>query len=480
MTNPSPNPLSKVVVLALACVGTVLGCNQRSLIGQVDGGQDGTTGQPGSAGSSGGPPTNLAGVGGSGWAGGSMGPSGGAAGNVAGFTGSTAGCTGNLFVNLPGGNLEGTAGFMGLNIIADPTTSQPLAFAPPTDWPALEGATSMAIGDVNGDGMNDIVVAGPAGIRILVAGTGGKFAAGLTFPIPNASIVLGDVTGDGKVDIVAVTRQDVFVLAKNANGTFDVPVAPSNRQLGGAFEHPALADMNDDGKLDLVVVDNLALTNVGGKSHVAILTNEGNRIFGTTTTSVAAGNYLDALAVGRVNGDACPDVVVANFDDDSLSVFAHKCLGGAELDAPRTWRTGGHPSGVAIGRLDANSETADLVASIQSPADVNVLLGANSSADFGPVARFNAGAGAKAVALGDLNGDGQADAVVGLSGGVSVLLGRGDGTFDPPRTAKSPCGARKVVDQINIGLADLDGDGRLDIAATSSVRSVVTVFLNRM
>jgi hypothetical protein len=135
--------------------------------------------------------------------------------------------------------------------------------------------------------------------------------------------------------------------------------------------------------------------------------------------------------------------------------------------------TGSHPDFVAIGDLNGD-ERPDLAVANWVSNTVSVLLG-NGDGTFRSKLDFGTGFVPDAVAIGDLNGDGRPDLAVANFGSntVSVHLGEGGGTFG----AKTDYGTGRWPGSVT--MADLNGDGRLDLAAVNVFSSTVTLLLNR-
>ena len=297
-------------------------------------------------------------------------------------------------------------------------------------------AISVAIKDLNGDGKPDMVVANlqSSTVAVLLGNGDGTFQTAVTYNSGGGSydqgggvtsVVIGDVNNDGKPDLVVANRNStVGVLLGKGDGTFQAVVTYGS----GAYlaDVGCVADFNTDGKLDIVLSYNCDITNsctgLAGPGSVGVLLNNGDGTFQTAVTYSAGGSATASIAVADVNGDGKPDVLVVN-----------NCQ--------------------------------------ERTASVGVLLG-NGNGTFQPVVTYGVnGIGSDRGCVADLNGDGKLDMVVtnlcednddGASncqnGVVSVLLGNGDGTFQPAVT--------NVLDKVEISsvaIGDVNGDGRPDL-----------------
>jgi uncharacterized protein (TIGR03437 family) len=235
---------------------------------------------------------------------------------------------------------------------------------------------------------------------------------------------------------VIAKPQNGFRPAVNS-GTVDPPVAIT------------LADFNGDGRVDLAVVD---FTN----NQVNVLLGDGTGGFQSKATyGVRTGPQ--SVSVGDVNSDGWADLVVA-----SSSGIVSVLLGNGDgtFHNGSSYGVDGSPQAVAIADFNADGR-ADLVVA-SSTGSVSVLLG-NGDGSFQPAVVYNV-AGGNSVAVADFNQDGIADLVVPdseISGNsqVSVLLGKGDGTFQKAvATGVGYFGVQSVA------VADFNGDGLPDLA----------------
>jgi hypothetical protein len=184
-------------------------------------------------------------------------------------------------------------------------------FGPPTLY-QIPGyyITDVKLADVNGDGKLDIVLGAfvyagsPASVIVLPGNGDGTFGAPIYSWVANYSqnIALADVNGDGKLDVVQTDQFDstVNVAYGNGDGTF-TEVASYPTLNGGNYGYPtvvALADMNGDGHPD-IVVDN---TNGYSNGSIAILMNNGDGTFASPVT-YATNDFSPGMVVADLNGD---------------------------------------------------------------------------------------------------------------------------------------------------------------------------------
>ncbi|MFD1875569.1 FG-GAP-like repeat-containing protein [Hymenobacter bucti] len=282
------------------------------------------------------------------------------------------------------------------------------------------------------------------------------------------SIAVADVNGDGKPDLFTANNGTgtVGVLLGNGNGTF---AATTTYGTGG--NNPisiAVADVNGDGKPDLLTANQ-------GSSTVGVLLGNGNGTFQPTATySTGPSSFPYSIAVADVNGDGKPDLLTTNFILSTVGVLLGN--GNGTFQAPINYNTGGNSSPYSIAVVDVNSDgKPDLLTANNGNNTVGVLLG-NGNGTFQPIVTYGMGANSfpYSIAVADVNGDGKPDLFTANNGNntVGVLLGNGNGTFQAAVTYST-----SGSNPISIAVADVNGDGKLDLLTTNRNSNTIGVLL---
>jgi uncharacterized repeat protein (TIGR01451 family) len=330
---------------------------------------------------------------------------------------------------------------------------------------------ALAVADVDRDGVPDLVTANSDAFSVSVLhGMGdGNFQTPQIFSVGNfpVAVTAADVNGDSVPDIITANSasDDVSVLPGQMEGTFAEALSFA---AGDGPVAVAVADVNGDGLLDLVVAnsdsDDVSLL-LGDRATPGVLFQSQQRF--------TAGVSPVAVAVADVNGDGLLDLVVANSDSDDVSLLlGDRATPGVLFQSQQRFSVAGSPFAVVL--ADVNDDAnLDLITANANTNEVAVLLGDGTGTAFSAPQRFFAGSGVHRMVVADVNGDARPDLIAAnsFSAGVAVLLGNGDGTLQPPRHFLVGNGPRDVA------VADVNGDTLPDIIAIPE--GVVSVLLHR-
>jgi uncharacterized protein (TIGR03437 family) len=350
-------------------------------------------------------------------------------------------------------------------------------FATPAQF-AVADSYSVAIGDVDGDGIPDIVT---SGITVLFGDGKGAFARRRDYWEDTAgSIILTDFDGDGKTDIViafgdaqALTGPAIALFFNRGGGLFSgapVSVIPNLAQANNGIYDIAAANFNaanfsHDGIPDLAVLELFRLD---------ILTGKGDGTFAPGFTYRPTDSVPDAFLVADFNNDGKSDIVVATDAGPlapasaiRLDVFLGK--GDGTFAQPVSIPSPHGAQALVAGDFnhDGKQDVALLISTYQSGASDEVLiyLGDGKGSFAAPVS-YKVGPASSAIAVGDFNGDGALDLVIadfGAPPNLSFLFGKGDGTFSMATVVPFAGNAGPYA----LAVADFNRDGKLDLAVTA-------------
>ena len=298
----------------------------------------------------------------------------------------------------------------------------------------------VVLADFNHDGKLDMATADftSQDISILLGKGDGTFEAPRKFSttLAPAALTVGDFNRDGHLDLAVSeygfqVQPILQIFFGKGDGTFEAgPVY----QLAGLSYDIAAADLSSNDILDLVVADNTA-------NVVSVYKGKGDGTFAVPV------NYASPLAERvlpvDLNGDGRPDLAVLDYCGTDVTTCAHGAVqvllneGNGKFGKPHYFAVNVGPDGIAAGDLKHNGKV-DLVVSnnnFQAPSTLSILFG-KGDGTFEPEVSYKVGAGPAGVVIADLNGDGKLDIAVANIGDatMSLLFGNGKGEFKVAQT----------------------------------------------
>jgi hypothetical protein len=384
-----------------------------------------------------------------------------------------------------------------------------------------EDPVALVAGDFNGDGRLDLATAdlGSQDVSVLLGNRDGTFQPAVRYSISNLleqilhqrvsvsprAIVTGDFNGDGRLDLAVATTIDdylfgvvsyVVLLLGNGDGTFQTANQPI--AVEGNIVALAAEDFNRDDRLDLAILtdenDEYGLP-VSGSGEVTILLGNGDgtfqppKIYAVDPPQVPFpqdGGSPAALVTGDFTGNGRIDLAVSeeygslgSFTQGWVSVLVNN--GDGTFQPAQAVAAGANPSTLVTGDFDGDGhldlgvvDQGDLnLAGGTGPGGVGILPG-NGDGTFQPLEMVAPGFRPTLLVAGDLTGNGEFD-LAGASastGDVSVLLGNGDGTFERPVKVGTGSFPTSLIAD------DFTGDGRLDLSIANGGSNNVSILLS--
>ena len=328
----------------------------------------------------------------------------------------------------------------------------------------------VAVGDLNGDGKQDLAIALSNTVSVLLGNGDGTFEQFQEYGdgAPTTGVAIGDFNGDHKLDL-ALTRENntVSILLGVGDGTFPVM---TSYPTGAWPITPVVGDFNGDGKLDLATANSNQGSSPIPFGSFSVLLGNGD---GTFQANVDYGTgVLPRLATADFNGDGSLDVAVASHNcvqygpcgNGQLSVLLDNGDGTflQSLSVP----VNGLSNGVGTSDLNSDGKPDLLVGSVNG---VSVLLG-NGNGTFQSQVDYSAPSQTIDLVAADFNGDHHPDVAL-LNSGISVLLGNGDGTL------QGHVDFATAPSQTDLIAGDFNNDGKLDLVTVGALGSTVSILL---
>ncbi|CAF4135376.1 unnamed protein product [Adineta steineri] len=342
--------------------------------------------------------------------------------------------------------------------------------------PAGTGPYDIAIGDVNNDDHQDIIITIYAiqSILIFLGGGDGVFLQGNTYSTGSGSeplsTAVGDLNNDNQLDIIVSNcgTNNVIVFIGEGDGTFPVQRTYSTGN-NSCPTWTALGDINNDSIIDIIVADN-GTNMIGvflGSSYITGILED--------TYSTGSSPHPHGLALGDFNHDGQLDIIIANYDLNNVGVLLGYTNGTFPLQTIFSTGDLSFPTSVAVDDLNDDNEL-DIIVANSATENIGILYGYGNGS-FASLDLYSTGVGSipQAVTTGDFNNDKKLDIAIVDSGTnrVVTLIKYDTGSFQKQITFSTGLGSAPNA----VAVADLNNDGWLDFVAVNSGSGNVGVFL---
>jgi hypothetical protein len=330
-------------------------------------------------------------------------------------------------------------------------------FSAPLQWPIISctagGSGPHAVADLNGDGKADLIINDycAAAPTTFFGNGNGSFQPGVkynTAGVGSNGFAVGDFNRDGKPDVVAIsgaTNANVYL-----NDGFGGLQPPVSYPRGNGTRFVVAADFNQDGNLDFAISGNYVSVNYG----------RGDGTFAAAVNIYGAANIIQ-LAVGDINSDGLPDLLVANYGGFVIGLTNR--LGF--FSAGSTLGTSSNVVGVATG--DINGDGFVDFGLVGQGTEFKTYLGHGDGTFFGATSYALPNNG-YFISMVDLNRDGRADVLINGTTGLSVYTASPNGLLSPPTLVPLNIdGGQNVAVS-----ADFNGDGIVDISIPGGANTV--------
>ena len=356
------------------------------------------------------------------------------------------------------------------------STQLPFQGPPDLALPAVSRATGLNITDINGDGFMDVVLLSgeSASLTVMLGQPGSKFTVAKPIEVPAgasaSALALGDLNEDGKLDI-AVCHHDtdeIWLFFGKGDGTFQPPAKVKVPVKKPHCHAIVAADMNHDRHLDLVLAES-------SDNCVWVLLGDGRGQFVRAEGSpISTDRHPYIVTVADFNRDNNPDIATPNWFGKSVGILLGDGKGRFTSASASPFKGLQNPTATAAGDLTGDGNP-DLVVGNNGSRGLQLFIG-DGKGSFRAGADLNPAEPCYGPVLADLNGDGKLDVIATSTNGAktfSYWINRGGGAFSPAHPLPCSSGAN------SIRVADLNHDGLPDICVGSSEQNPILVWLGR-
>lgn len=374
--------------------------------------------------------------------------------------------------------------FIAVHSLGTPRAFAGNLFSPYVTFPTGSCPEAVAIGDVNNDGLNDVVVStvfndDPVNdhhIHVFLQQPNGELAFSAKYPVPGAfyayhpkSVDIGDLNNDGRGDVVVSANNAIGIFLQNDGGTLDPMITYATNHSSGTNSYKVrIGDFNNDGLLDVVSID------WGTQSYDVdvFLQNASGTMDPPVVYVVQHGGY-DDLAVGDVNNDGLQDIIVMSgqgYANDTLGILLQNSEGTMDEPVYYDLTENVNTNGVAVGDINA-----DGLQDVAVTYNYNIgVFYQNASGTLDASVSYPSSGDTKPVDIGDVNLDGKADVVSAGGSSLEVHLQGPSGELLPYEIYTIPYETHYPPHALEIG--DVNNDGANDVVLANCGSGLVVLY----
>lgn len=355
------------------------------------------------------------------------------------------------------------------------TTSAQVSFPSRTvyKYPLSQRPETLAAGDLNGDGFSDVVVGTAVGVAVFLNQQNGVLGPATTYPTPAAHLMIADLNGDGKQDLVSIYNGPGFHSWLNqGNGTFQVIHHSGDDGPHNVGASLAVGDFYGDGRNHLAINSYYVFGGGGGTPTLKIYRNQGNATF-TNGPRQALTSGASEVFAADINGDSKPDLLVSGAR--SFSTFLN--LGNGTLAGAADYNFDSYYFAAADFDGDGDNDLA-----VGGAGGVRVMTNQGTGVFSNSVSYSTPTPLGAPISL-DVDGDSYPDLFVPSNFGTNndaILRNKGDGTFAEAITLPNNTIHGSWVHALPVAV-DINKDGKIDVVTgnVSTAEPSISIWTNQ-